>query len=58
MNDKQEFYNKWIYPSYDDVIKKISEEREKFVYFEKDYDKKKKVINVNIETDKNVKVKI
>ena len=44
MNDKQEFYNKWIYPSYDDVIKKISEEREKFVYFEKDYDKKKKVL--------------
>lgn len=44
MNQRQEFYNKWIYPSYDDVINKISEEREKFVYFEKDYDKKRKVL--------------
>ncbi len=44
MNDKQEFHNKWIYPGYDDVIKKIDDEKKKFCLFEKDYNNKKKVL--------------
>ncbi len=27
MNQRQEFHNKWICPCYDDIIKKISEEK-------------------------------
>ena len=44
MNQRQEFHNKWICPCYDDIIKKISEEKKKFVFFERDYDKKKKLL--------------
>lgn len=44
MNDKQEFHNKWIYPSYDDVIKQIDDEKKKLCLFEKDYNKQKNVL--------------
>ena len=44
MNQNQEFHNKWFYPSCDDIIKKIYEEKKRFSFFEKGYDEKKKVL--------------
>ena len=44
MDDKQFFYNKWVKPSYEEVIEKIAIERKAFLSFEKEYQILKKAL--------------
>ena len=56
MNDRQEFYNKWLYPSYNDVIDKIAYEKKKFSSFEEEYSKKKKTLLMEYNQDDFIKL--